>query len=333
MTLFDFPVDPTPELDTYDRFLVMFSGGKDSLACILHLLEQGVPKEKVELWHHDIDGGDPFMDWPVTPDYCKKIAAHLKIPIHFSYREGGFRREMLRDNSSTAPVHFDTPTGRMSAGGDGPKNTRQKFPQVSANLSVRWCSAALKIDVADIALKNDLRFRGSRTLVLTGERAEESSARANYKTFEPHRADLRDGKRYQRHIDHWRPVHAWPEARVWDIIHDHRIVPHPAYYMGWGRLSCMSCIFGNQNQWASVLAVDPDRFEEIAEYEEEFGKTIHRTKSIRQLAAEGEPYKNASSLFWITMAMAKEYQSPTSVLEYDDWTLPSGAFGDSTGPT
>jgi len=35
------------------------------------------------------------------------------------------------------------------------------------------------------------RFLGRRTLILTGERAEESRARAHYATFEPDRTDTR----------------------------------------------------------------------------------------------------------------------------------------------
>ena len=48
----------------YDYVIVAFSGGKDSLACVLHLLEDGCPVEKIELWHHEVDGreGKQFMD-------------------------------------------------------------------------------------------------------------------------------------------------------------------------------------------------------------------------------------------------------------------------------
>lgn len=52
-------------LEEYDLIVVLLSGGKDSVACFYKLLELGVPKEKIELWHHDIDGGHPSrrMDW------------------------------------------------------------------------------------------------------------------------------------------------------------------------------------------------------------------------------------------------------------------------------
>ena len=63
-------------LSDYGTFIVAFSGGKDSIACLLHLLDLGISKEKIELWHHEIDGreGSQLMDWPSTPSYCKKVA-------------------------------------------------------------------------------------------------------------------------------------------------------------------------------------------------------------------------------------------------------------------
>ena len=40
-------------LEEYDLIVVLLSGGKDSVACYYKLLELGVPKEKMEFWHHD----------------------------------------------------------------------------------------------------------------------------------------------------------------------------------------------------------------------------------------------------------------------------------------
>lgn len=225
----------------YDRTIIAFSGGKDSLACVLYALEKELPN--IELWHHLVDGreGSTLMDWPVTEDYCKKVAEALKLPLYFSWLEGGFEREMLRNQQKKAKTFFETPEGLRSAGGTRGKNaTRLKFPQISPDLSVRWCSAYLKIDVATIAINNQPRFKNSKTLLVTGERAEESAARAEYSTFEPDRSDNRNG-RTGRWVDRYRPVHSWSEKQVWEIIERHKINPHPAYKLGWGRLSCMSC--------------------------------------------------------------------------------------------
>ena len=74
-----------------------------------------------------------------------------------------------------APILFETPHGVMRTGGAGPRNTRLLFPQTSADLSVRWCSAALKIGVGAASVAGQDRFLGRRTLVVTGERAVPST--------------------------------------------------------------------------------------------------------------------------------------------------------------
>jgi 3'-phosphoadenosine 5'-phosphosulfate sulfotransferase (PAPS reductase)/FAD synthetase len=309
---------------------------KDSIACFLHLMESmhlsrfnGV----VEIHHHDIDGmdGKSFMDWPCTPSYCDAFAKAYNMPIYHSWRHGGFKREMLRENALTAPVSFETPEGRLGTAGGvrGKQNTRRKFPQVSANLQVRWCSASLKIDVMDMLINNQERFQHGKTLVITGERAQESAARAHYATFEPHRADRRDGKRVKRYIDHWRPIHAWPEEEVWEIIERHKILMHPAYRLGWGRLSCMTCIFGSPAQWASVKAIDPERFEYLEKLEREFDCTIHRTKTLAERIQGAKPYVDMNPLL-IAQSLDEGYEAPIFV---NDWKLPAGAFGESAGPT
>lgn len=314
----------------FDRILVAFSGGKDSLACVLHLLELGVPKDRIELHHHDIDaGGEDFMDWPCTPAYCRAVAAHLGIPIYFSYREGGFKREMERKDTPTAPVFFEKPDGTFGvAGGKGPGGTRGKFPQVSADLSVRWCSAYLKIDVMRRAIANQDRFLEGNTLVVTGERAEESPSRSRYKEFEPHACHNN-----KRSVWAWRPVHSWTEKQVWDIIERHKIRPHLAYELGWGRLSCMSCIFGSPNQWATIRYLFPAHFEKVASMEQATGCTIQRKRNIRELADAGTVYpaaKEELADFWATLAQRKGWELP---IHARNWTLPAGAFGESTGPT
>ena len=107
-------------------------------------------------------------------------------------------------------------------------------------------------------------FDGKRTLFVTGERAEESPCRAKYAEFEPHAKDCRSG-RLKRHIDHCRIVHDWKEKQVWDIIERWKIKVHPCYYLGWGRCSCAACIFGNDNQWASLNKIAPQMIERISQ--------------------------------------------------------------------
>lgn len=327
-----------PDLASYDWVVVAFSGGKDSLACLLHLLDRGVPASKIELWHHDVDGqeGSELMDWPCTRAYCQAVADALGVRLYYSWKVGGFEREMLRDGTPTSATKFETPDGQVVevGGKSGRPGTRRKFPQVAADLRVRWCSAYLKIDVGEKAITNQPRFRDARTLVVTGERAEEDQSkggtgRASYAPFEPDRADNRDGQ-HRRHVDRWRPVHGWTEQEVWAVIERWRVNPHPAYRLGWGRVSCMTCIFGSANQWASVARLAPARLERIAQYEDQFGKTIHRTKGVRHLAVVGQPY--AWDEADARAAMARTFDEP-AILAPGAWRLPRGAYGESCGPS
>jgi len=312
----------------YDRVIVSFSGGKDSLACLLRLLEMGCPRGKIELWHQDVDGGaGAFMDWPVTPAYCRAVAAAFGIPILFQWKVGGFRGEMLREEALTMPVRFTRRDGTVGeAGGKGgKKSTRRKFPQVSADLKVRWCSAYLKIDVAAIALNNDPDLKRAKVLFVTGERRQESSARAKYAELEPRRCDS-----LRRRVDAWRAVIDFSEAQVWDIIRRHRVVPHPAYLLGWGRVSCLQCIFGNADQWASARVVAPASFGEVAGYEREFGTTIKRGKAVGELADAGTPYPQTADPALVALATGEAYPGPVFT---DDWQMPPGAFAHCGGPT
>jgi 3'-phosphoadenosine 5'-phosphosulfate sulfotransferase (PAPS reductase)/FAD synthetase len=322
-----------PVLADYDRFIVFFSGGKDSVACFLWLLDQGIPVDKIELHHHLVDGreGSDLMDWPITTDYCRKFAEAFGVRMSYSWKEGGFEREMLRNESPTAPVHFYTQDGvERTIGGSGPFNTRLKFPQVSADLSVRWCSSYLKIGVGEAYIVNDPIFRQGKTLVLTGERAEESTARAKYKPFEPHRSDNRDGARVRRWVDVFRAVHSWAEAQVWDLFRKYGVNPHPAYHLGLGRTSCMACIFGSAQQWAMLKRYMPRHFTRIANYETVFNTTIKRGATVEQIAAKGVAPE--LDQFWLDIAMSDDFSAPI-LIDPAKWTHPLGAFGESSGPT
>ncbi|MFD2887873.1 phosphoadenosine phosphosulfate reductase domain-containing protein [Chitinophaga cymbidii] len=230
------------------------------------------------------------MDWECTADYCIKFAAPFNIPIFFSWKKSGFKGEMLRSNSPTQPNYFETPNGIFHSGGNGKPNTRLLFPQLSAKLSVRWCSAYLKIAVAQTAIINQPRFAGKRALVISGERSEESPARKHYAFFEPDRSDNRVGIKNKRHIDRCRIIHSWKEADVWETIRHHKIVVHPCYYLGYNRCSCKWCIFGNNNQMATSFYLSPDQGKMLARYEKQFGKTIRQGIDLMTFIKQGVPY-------------------------------------------
>ena len=115
-------------LQSYDAIVVAFSGGKDSLACVLHLLDLlNGDTSRVELWHHLVDGdrSEALWDWPVTSSYCQAVAKALDLPLYFSWRDGGFEREMLRDHQPTGAIVTQLPGGAITrTGGHGEPGTR-----------------------------------------------------------------------------------------------------------------------------------------------------------------------------------------------------------------
>jgi 3'-phosphoadenosine 5'-phosphosulfate sulfotransferase (PAPS reductase)/FAD synthetase len=165
-------------------------------------------------------------------------------------------------------------------------------------------------------------------LVLTGERRGESTARSKYDEVVPHGSTNK-----KRRVDQWRSVIDWTEEDVWNVLERWRIRPHPAYQLGWGRVSCMACIFGDKNQWASVRHIAPNTFDRIVQLEVDFDHTIDSKLSVLQLADKGESFINGSPKSLVDLALGKRYDvSQVFVPDDEEWAIPKGAYKQCGGP-
>lgn len=322
-------------LEEYDYFVVGFSGGKDSLASALYLLElveeKGIPKDRIELWHHLIDdpNGEQLFDWPVTTAYCKAVAKALGLRIRFQYKVGGFLGELYRENELTKGVMYEDLNGNMIhlPTTRGKRTTRRKFPAKSADLKVRWCSSYNKVDVFRKSLNNCLEFKNKKILVLTGERREESPARSRYKEKELHPCNTKS-----RLVHWWRNVINFKEENVWNIIKKYKIQPHPAYYAGWNRVSCALCIFQTPDLWKMSSEIMPEKIQRLIGIEQEFTFTIDNKYNLEEMIARGTSRIPPGSGKYINMALSTEFDVEDVFVE--KWELPSGAFkGAEGGPS
>lgn len=380
-------------LEEYDKIIVLFSGGKDSLACVLDLLDRGVPKEKIELWHHDIDGGHPTrqMDWPVTQAYVHAVAKYLGITLRVSWRVNGFWGEVYRVGASWPIRYVDPKTGELLECRQSEKQIRSqelrekvlseleteelehmgcrmKFPAKSGNLAVRWCSSILKITVADTVIRNmdELHGIGRRMkfpaksgchqgrwcsgnlkaqvesklytdieelshdvkiLVVSGERRQESTGRSKYNEMEIHRTNAT--AKAHRLVHQWRSVIDWTERDIWAEIEKWHIAPHPCYAAGWGRCSCMMCIFGLPKHWAGIRELFPDRVAEVEEDERILKFTVDNKKSLNDYIGTAEScvcHRNEVALHQLTVGEFSEDDVYCEKLE-----TPAGAYQGAEG--
>lgn len=340
-------------LEEYDLIVVLFSGGKDSTACYYKLLELGVPKSKIELWHHDIDGGHPTrnMDWRCTQNYVRSFAEAEGVPLRVSYRINGFFGELYRIGASEPVEWVEPDTGeimRCKLSSNYLKclelkekctedmeeklkeyGCRMKFPAKSGDLSRRWCSGSLKASVQDSVTSCLERTKENvKVLVVSGERRGESRGRSMYNEMELHRTNAE--KKAHRTVHQWRPVIDYSEKDVWEVMKRHKANPHPCYRAGWNRCSCAQCIFSTPPLFAGIRELYPDEYEKLRQDEIILGFTLDNKCDRDTFVGDAK-----SCVYWgdeaaIHSLVSGEF-TVDDVYVKGAWMYPAGAFHGAEG--
>jgi 3'-phosphoadenosine 5'-phosphosulfate sulfotransferase (PAPS reductase)/FAD synthetase len=303
--------------------VVCFSGGKDSVAMVLDLINRGIDMSRVVLMHHLVDGkGGNIWDWKGTDSYCEAFAKAFGLPLLYSFRAGGIQREINRKNEGLQDVFYQAEEGGefIKVAANAGSSTRGKFPAIAADLASRWCSSVVKIDVCKTVIRK-MFAKDAQVLVLTGERREESANRAKYLKAELHATD---SPKFNREVIQFRAVIDWPEQQVWDEMKAHGVVAHPAYFCGWSRCSCQTYIFNGPDVFATIAKYDESKIMNIAMTEEKLGFTLKRKTDIIEFAAKGTPM-NVDAFWW--KQATEEFTTPVLVPS-SVWQLPVGAFAE-----
>lgn len=381
-------------LEDYDLIVVLFSGGKDSMACYFKLLEMGVPKERMELWHHDIDGGHPSrrMDWRCTQNYVRSFAEVEGVTLRVSYRVNGFFGELYRVGASEPVEWIDPDTGKImqcrlsqnylkcrelkeKCTEDMEEALKQygyrmKFPAKSGDLSRRWCSAYLKIAVADSVISNldMLEQLGGKRLKFSAKggthqgrwcsgslNAEvQDSVTANLdKTKEDVKVLVVSGerrgesagramyneievhrtnaeKKSHRIVHQWRPVIDYSEKDVWEVLKRHKVNPHPCYRAGWNRCSCAMCIFSTPKLFAGIRELYPNEYVALKTDEKILGFTLDNKCDLDSFVGSAKSCVSHCDERAIHNLITGEF-TVDEVYVKGDWMYPAGAFHGAEG--
>lgn len=347
-------------LEMYDLVIVLISGGKDSIACYYKLLELGVPKSKIEFWHHDIDGGHPSrtMDWRCTANYIRSFAEAEQIPLRVSWRKNGFFGELYRIGASELIEYVDPETGEIYQCPPSKKymecqklkvaaisemenklaefGYRMKFPMKSGDLSRRWCSAYLKIMVADTVLRNMNSVAANLTktrmdiklLIVSGERRGESVGRSKYNEIEIHRTNA--VLKHHRTVHQWRPVIDYSEKDIWEVLKRHKVNPHPCYRAGWNRCSCAMCIFSTPQLFAGIRELYPKEYALLCQDEKVLGFTLDNHCDLETYIGSADSCVYHGDKEAIQSLLTGEFPVE-SVYVKDKWKYPVGAFHGAAG--
>lgn len=347
-------------LEMYDLVIVLISGGKDSIACYYKLLELGVPKSKIEFWHHDVDGGHPSrtMDWRCTANYIRSFAEAEQIPLRVSWRKNGFFGELYRIGASELIEWVDPETGEIYQCPPSKKymecqklkvaaisemenklaefGYRMKFPMKSGDLSRRWCSAYLKIMVADTVLRNMNSVAANLTktrmdiklLIVSGERRGESVGRSKYNEIEIHRTNA--VSKHHRTVHQWRPVIDYSERDIWEVRKRHKVNPHPCYRAGWNRCSCAMCIFSTPRLFAGIRELYPKEYALLCQDEKVLGFTLDNHCDLETYIGSADSCVYHGDKEAIQSLLTGEFPVE-SVYVKDKWKYPVGAFHGAAG--
>lgn len=231
-------------LSEYDEVHINVSGGVDSVATALVALHgYRIPKEKIKLVHMRVDGNPhdktkrQLFDWPHTDEYLQYLSGALNLPLIVIWGEKSLE-ERIRE--------------------------RGKFPDAKC----RFCTSYMKQDVYSRWVR---QFDNSKILLLTGERSEESTQRANQPAFLVHSANA-TGKKNR--LVHWfKPIKDMFKVQVRQLAAAYGIELHPCYQ--WvSRCSCKFCIFNTSAEMSRTSRLYPDDWEYLKQMERDLNHTM-----------------------------------------------------------
>lgn len=227
-------------------FVANHSGGKDSQAMLIHLLEV-VPPEKLVVVHASLGS----VEWPGALELAEQQA-----------RDAGVAFLVARASKTL----FDMVRRRFAARPEVPS-----WPSAAH----RQCTSDLKRGPIQREVRRYAKAHGFNQIVnCLGLRAEESPGRAKRETFRRNDAASNSVAEWFE----WLPIHSLKTRSVFGAIENAGQRPHHAYALGNDRLSCVFCIMGSRGDLANGARQHPALLSEYAGLEAATGYTMHQSR-------------------------------------------------------
>lgn len=232
-----------------DKLIVCsISGGKDSTAMALNLLEQGyTPNDFTRIF---FDTGWEHEQTYTYLDYLETIIGPIqRFKLHVEKNPEYANSIDQIENM----LGFESPFVRLIY-------KKRIFP----NGRIKYCTDSLKLKLA----KQYYDSLNCDYVNLVGVRAEESIKRSKYTEWE-----------YNNRFDCYthRPLLHWTEKNVIDIHHRFNITPNPLYLRGWNRVGCYPCIYSNKKE---ISKLEAGRVEVIKIIENDLNATFFKRNGV-----------------------------------------------------
>ncbi|WP_151765754.1 phosphoadenosine phosphosulfate reductase domain-containing protein [Acinetobacter colistiniresistens] len=227
-------------------FVINHSGGKDSQAMMIKLLEF-IPKEQILVAHASL--GD--MEWHGALELAQQQALDAGVPFL-----------VARSWKSL----IDMTINRF--------DVRPEVPSFPSS-SNRQCTSDLKRDPIKREVRRFAKAKGfTRIVNCMGLRAQESSNRAKKEVWKINKSEHgRAGRSWHE----WLPIHGLTTGEVFQTIKDVGQQPHYAYTQGNERLSCVFCIMASGNDLMHGVHKRPELYALYCMIEKVTGYSMHQS--------------------------------------------------------
>lgn len=226
-------------------FVSNHSGGKDSQAMLIKLLEV-VPPQQLVVVHASLGP----MEWPGALELAQKQAEDAGLPFIVA-KAAKTLLEMVERRFENRPEVPSWPSA-----------------------STRQCTSDLKRGPIQREVRRYAKANGFKTIVnCLGLRAEESPGRAKRKEF----SQMGISNSVNTWLE-WLPVHELLTPEIFSVIREAGQEPHYAYALGNERLSCVFCIMASRNDIRNGGREHPELLSQYDAMEKRTGYTMHMNR-------------------------------------------------------